>query len=153
MIRYSTVVTIDRAPSDVFAALLDADLYTKWTDMVDARFDDPAKPGVGTRGEFRFPSGPLKGRYDMEILALEPDRALNIRVDGAWLRWISHTTLEPDGDGTRMTYAGEISLLGWHRILEPIMAREAQAGEAKEAERFKDLLESEAALVPATAPA
>jgi len=153
MIRYSTVVSIDRPPRDVLAALLDADLYTRWTDMVDARFDGSATPGVGTKGEFRFPAGPLKGRYDMEILALEPDRTLNIRIDGSRLRWISYTSLEPEGNGTRMTYAGEISLLGWRRVLEPLMAREAQAGEAREAERFKELLESEAGLGLATASA
>ena len=52
-----------------------------------------------------------------------------------------------------MTYAGDISLLGWRRILEPMMAGEAQAGEAKEAERFKELLETEAAAAPPTASA
>ena len=150
MICYSSVVKIDRPPSDVFAALLDADLYGEWTEMVDTRFEGPGLPSVGTRGEFRFPTGPLKGRYDMEVLALEPGRTVDIRVDGAWLRWLSHVSLEPDGDGTRMTYAGEVSLLGWRRILEPVMAREVQAGEAHEAERFKELLESETAFVPAT---
>ena len=143
MIHYSTVVTIDRRPSDVLAALLDAELYGHWTEMVDARFDGPGAPTVGTHGEFQLPGGPLKGRYDMEIVRLEPDRRLDIQIDGPSLRWLSTTTLEPDGDGTRMTYAGDISLLGWRRILEPLMAREAQAGEAKEAERFKVLLESE----------
>ena len=81
----------------------------------------------------------------MEILALEPDRRLDIRIDGSGLRWMSRITLEPEAGGTRMTYAGDISLLGWRRILEPFMAREAQAGEAKEAERFKALLEAEVA--------
>jgi uncharacterized protein YndB with AHSA1/START domain len=153
MIRYSTVVSIDRLPGGVFKALLDADRYGDWTEMVDTRFDGPGAPGVGTHGEFRFPTGPLKGRYDMQILALETDRRIDMRIDGAWLRWISHISLQPDGVGTRMTYAGDITLLGWRRILEPIMAREAQAGEAKEARRFKELLESETAFAPAAASA
>jgi uncharacterized protein YndB with AHSA1/START domain len=153
MIRYSTVVSIDRPPADVFAALLDPDLYSQWTEMVDTRFDGPGAPNVGTQGEFRFPTGPLKGRYDMEVLALEPGRTLDMRIDGAWLRWMSHISLAPEGAGTQMTYAGEISLLGWRRILEPVMAREAQAGEAHEAERFKKLLESGSALASAAASA
>ena len=154
MIHYSTVVTIERTPSDVLAALLDAELYGRWTEMVDTRFDGPGNPTVGTRGEFKLPAGPLKGRYDMEIVRLEPDRRLDIRIDGPSLRWLSNITLEPAGDGTRMTYAGDISLLGWRRLLEPLMAREAQAGEAKEAERFKELLEApEKAAAPTTVPA
>src|SRR5262245_41878956 len=151
MMQYSTVVTIRRPPGDVLAALLDPDLYGEWTGMVGTRFDGPGSPTVGTRGEFRLPAGPLKGRYDMEIVGLEPDRRLDMRIDGSSLRWLSNITLEPDGDGTRMTYAGEISLLGWRRILEPFMAREAQAGEAREAERFKALLEAETAPAMATA--
>ncbi len=151
MIHYSTVVSIHRPPSEVLAALLDPDRYPKWTEMVDTRFEGRGAPRVGTRGEFRLPAGPLKGRYRMEILTLEPDRRLDIRIDGSGLRWISRVTLESEGGGTRMTYAGDISLLGWRRILEPLMAREAQAGEAKEAERFKELLEAEAEAETASA--
>jgi uncharacterized protein YndB with AHSA1/START domain len=151
MIHYSTVVSIDRRPGDVLAALLDAELYGRWTEMVDTRFEGPGVPSVGTRGEFQLPAGPLKGRYEMEIVRLEPDRRLDMRIDGRSLRWLSNITLEPEGNGTRMTYAGDISLLGWRRILEPLMAREAQAGEAKEAERFKELLESKTAPVPVSA--
>ena len=116
MIHYSTVVSIKRAPGDVYAALLDPEKYSDWTEMVDATFDSP-QPGVGTRGEFRFPTGALKGRYEMEILVADPGRQLDIRIDGASLRWMSQIGLEPDGDGTRMTYAGDISLLGWRRVL------------------------------------
>jgi uncharacterized protein YndB with AHSA1/START domain len=150
MIHYSTIVSIARSPSDVFGALLDAERYAEWTEMIDARFDGPGVPKVGTRGEFRFAGGPLKGRFTMEILKLEPNRRLDMRIDGSSLRWISRIDLQPEGAGTRMTYAGDIALLGWRRILEPLMAREAQAGEAKEAERFKAMLES-AAAAPAAA--
>lgn len=142
MISYSTLVAIRRPPHEVFAALLDADLYSKWTEMVDTRFLGTDAPRVGSRGEFRLPGGPLKGQYAMEILTLEPDRRLDIKIDGSGLHWISRVTLEPSDGGTKMTYAGEISLRGWRRILEPVMAGEARAGEAKEAERFKALLET-----------
>ena len=47
MIRYSSVVSIKRAPTDVFAALLDPDRYSEWTPMVDTRFHDK-DPRVGS---------------------------------------------------------------------------------------------------------
>jgi uncharacterized protein YndB with AHSA1/START domain len=154
MIHYSSMVTIKRPPGDVFAALLDPERYSQWTPMVDTRFHDP-EPRVGTRGDFRMEGGPLKGRYEMEIVALDPDRRLDFRVDGSSLRWNAHIGLEPDGDaGTRMTYAGDMSLLGWRRLLEPLFAGEVRSGEAKEAERFRDVLESEgSSSATATAPA
>ena len=154
MIRYSSMVTIKRPPGDVFAALLDPERYSQWTPMVDTRFHDP-EPRVGTRGEFRMEGGPLKGRYEMEIVALDPDRRLDFRVDGSSLRWNAHIGLEPDGvAGTRMTYAGDLSLLGWRRLLEALFAGEVRSGEAKEAERLRDVLESEGpSITTATAPA
>ena len=154
MIHYSSMVTIKRPPGDVFAALLDPERYSQWTPMVDTRFHDP-EPRVGTRGEFRMEGGPLKGRYEMEIVALDPDRRLDFRVDGSSLRWNAHIGLEPDGvAGTRMTYAGDLSLLGWRRLLEPLFAGEVRSGEAKEAERLRDVLESEGpSITTATAPA
>ena len=143
MIHYSSMVTIKRPPRDVFAALLDPDRYSQWTPMVDTRFQD-TEPRLGTRGDFRLDSGPLKGRYQMEIIALDPGRRLDFRVDGSSLRWNAQIGLEPDGEATRMTYAGYLSLLGWRRLLEPLFAREVRSGEAMEAERLRDVLESEA---------
>lgn len=154
MIHYSSIVTIKRPPGDVYAALLDPERYAQWTPMVDTRFHD-ADPRVGTRGDFRFETGPLKGRYDMEIVALDPGRRLEFRVDGSSLRWNAQIGLEPDGEaGTRMTYAGDLGLLGWRRLLEPLFAREVRSGEAREAEQLRDVLESEIpAAATATAPA
>ena len=153
MIHYSSMVSIKRAPGDVFAALLDPDRYSQWTPMVDTRFHD-TEPRVGTRGDFRVDAGPLKGRYEMEIVALEPERRLDFRVDGSSVRWNAQIGLEPDGDaGTRMTYAGDLSLLGWRRLIEPLFAREVRSGEAREAEQLRDVLESgipSAAAAPAT---
>lgn len=144
MIHYSSVVSIRRSPEDVYAALLDPDRYSSWTEMVGTRFEGVGAPQVGTRGEFRLPRGPLKGRYEMEFTTLEPGRRVDVHIDGAALRWQSRIALVPDGAGTRMTYAGDISLLGWRRFLEPLLAREAQAGEAREAEQLRDVLEAEA---------
>lgn len=152
MIRYSSTVTIDRAPGDVLAAMLDADRYSQWTEMEDARFAGGGSPGVGTTGSFRFSRGPLKGTYAMNIVRLEPDRRVDIDVTGRGLTWRSTTILEPAGTGTRMTYAGEIRLHGWRRLLEPLMAREVGAGEAAEARRFKELLETDGSPVSQALP-
>ena len=51
----SSVVTINRPPSEVFAALLDTKRYGEWTEMVDMSFDTPGEPAVGSRGQFRLP--------------------------------------------------------------------------------------------------
>jgi len=149
MIRYSTEVTIDRPPSAVFEALLDPSLYAKWTPMVDMSFEDAGPPRVGLRGRFRMAEGPIKGMLDMELVELEPDRRVTFRVTHPSLDWLAVTSLRPEGAGTRVTYAGEMSLRGWRRVLEPLMGGEVSKGEAAEILKFKALLEGDATRVAA----
>ena len=141
MIRYTSEVTIARPPHDVFEALLDPVLYGQWTDMVDMRFDTASPPSVGTRGQFRLAKGPIKGLLDVELTELEADHRLVFRISHPDVEWTAVSTLEPAGTGTRMTYAGEVRLRGWRRLLEPLAAAEIRGGEAREAQRLKALLE------------
>jgi uncharacterized protein YndB with AHSA1/START domain len=149
MIKYESQIVIDRPPSVVFGALLDPDLYAEWTPMADMSFEDAGPPRVGLRGRFRMTEGPIKDFLDMAIVELEPDRRVAYRITHPSLDWLAVTSLRPEGVGTRVTYAGEISLRGWRRILEPLMAAEVTRGEAKEISRFKALLEGDADRVAA----
>jgi len=143
VIRYSSEVSIARAPHDVFAALLDPERYAQWTPMTDMAFEGSGPPRVGQRGSFRLAEGPIKGRLEMEIVELDPDRRIVFRVSHPALDWRAVNTIRPDGAGTRLTYAGEMSLRGWRRLLEPVIGGEIRNGEAKEAIRLKELLEAE----------
>lgn len=143
MIRYSSDVTIARPPHAVYEALLDPDLYPKWTDMVDVAFDGDDGLRVGTRGRFRLAKGPIKGILDMQLTELDPDRRVVFEVTHPALDWRSVSTIAAVGDGTRLTYAGELRMLGWRRLLEPLAAREVRNGEAAEAVRLKALLEAD----------
>ena len=142
MIRHDTSIEIKRPAADVFAALLDLPGYDRWTDMVDSRWLTPGEPRVGARGEFRMPRGPIKGTLQVEILDLEPGRRVVFDTTHPALRWRAWSVLEPVAEGTRLHYAGEMTLRGWRRILEPLMKGEVQAGERKEVERLKALLEA-----------
>lgn len=144
MIRYSSQVTIQRTPSEVLNALLNADLYSKWTPMVDVEFDGGGRPAVGTTGRFRMAEGPIKGLLEMRIAELDPARRLVIKVTHPSMDWTAVSTVAPDGTGTQLTYAGEIALKGWRRLLEPLMAGEVRTGEAREAVALKAVLESQA---------
>lgn len=151
MIRYSSTHTINRPPPVVFEALLDPARYGQWTEMQGSVWDGDGPVRVGTTGSFRMASGPFAGDLRMEVTELEPDRRFVARVTHPKFDWLATTDLEPDGAGTRMTYAGEIMLKGVQRLLEPFMRGEVARGEAKEVERLKALLE-ETSTSAATAP-
>lgn len=145
MIRYSSEVTIARPPRAVYEALLDPERYEQWTPMADMAFDDDGPRRVGQRGHFRMTEGPIKGRLEMEIVELEPDRKVSFRVRHPSLDWMSLNTIQPDGEGSRLTYAGELSFRGPMRLMEPFMRGEVERGEAGEALKLKALLEAESA--------
>jgi uncharacterized protein YndB with AHSA1/START domain len=144
MIRYSSEVTIDRPPRVVYEALLDPERYEQWTPMADMAFEDAGPRRVGQRGHFRMTEGPIKGRLEMEIVELDPDRRVSFRVKHPNLDWLAVNTLRPEGEGTRLTYAGELSFRGAMRLMEPFIRGEVQRGEAGEAMKLKELLEAEA---------
>lgn len=150
MIRYSSAVTIDRPPRVVFDALLDPNRYGEWTPMVDMEFDGDGPPQRGTTGRFRLAEGPVKDMLRTEIVELEPERRIVFRTTHPSLTWLATIDLRPDGEGTRVTYGGEMALHGWKRILEPIIGAEVSKGEAREIEKLKSILEAERPnLVPA----
>jgi uncharacterized protein YndB with AHSA1/START domain len=136
-------VTIHRSPKVVIDALLDPNRYAEWTPMTGVEFDGPGRPGVGTTGRFQMAEGPFKGVLRMEIVELDPDRRVVFHVTHPALDWTATSTAAPQGSGTRFTYAGELRLKGWRRLLEPLMAGEVRRGEASEALRLKALLEAE----------
>jgi uncharacterized protein YndB with AHSA1/START domain len=142
MIHYSSEVAIARPPHEVYEALLDPARYPQWTDMVDVSFE-AHPPRVGTRGRFRLAKGPIKGMLDMELSELEPDRRVVFQITHPTLHWKAVSTLEAVSTGTRLTYAGDLQLRGWRRLLEPLVAREVRSGEAGEAQRLRELLESD----------
>ena len=141
MIRYSSTHTIERPPPVVFEALLDPARYGEWTEMQGSTWDGAGPVRVGTTGSFRMPSGPFAGALRMEVVELVPDRRFVARVTHPKFDWVSTADLEPDGAGTRMTYAGEIRFRGVQRLLEPFIRGEVARGEAKEVQHLKALLE------------
>lgn len=141
MIAYESRVVIRRPAHDVYTALSDATRFADWTDMVDVHFD-AVPPRVGDRGSFRLARGPIRGELGIEVVEVDPDRRLVMRIDHPWLSWRAVSELTPTPSGTELRYAGEVRLRGFRRLLEPLVAGDIRAGERSEAERLKTLLET-----------
>ena len=141
MIRYESRVRIARPPEAVYRGLTDATQFGAWTDMVDIEAA-AGPPVVGDQVRFRLAAGPIKGPLDAEYVALEPDRRVVMRIEHPLLSWTSTSDLTPIETGTELRYAGQISLRGWRRLLEPFVAREVRDGEHGEALRLQALLEA-----------
>jgi len=97
--------------------------------------------------------GPFKGPIHFELTALEPNRRVEYRLTHPGFDWRAEVDVEPRPGGSRLTNWGEYRLLGWRRVLEPIVAREIRNGEAAELPRLKALIEASPAGAPAAAEA
>jgi hypothetical protein len=94
--------------------------------------------------EVEFGKGPLRAKIGLEMVAVELDRRLAFTTFAPGsIHWEGAYTLDalPTG-GTRLSQAGTLRFRGWWRLLEPIVGAEIRAGEIKELERLKTIVET-----------
>ena len=143
MITYSSAVTINRPPADVFPYIVEREKQALWTDVAMRPLTEgPVR--VGSRIELTFGRGPLRATLVLEYTELEPDRrvAWTTASTGSIL-WDGEYRLESTSSaGTRVSQSGRLRFSGLWRLLEPIVGAEIRNGEVKELQKLKTILES-----------
>jgi uncharacterized protein YndB with AHSA1/START domain len=108
------VSTVIAAPPEaVWAAVEDVGSHVEW--MADAeaiRFVGDQRQGVGTRFVCDTKVGPLRLADRMEITEWEPPTAMGVRHSGL-VTGTGRFTLRPEGEGTRFTWAEELTFPWW----------------------------------------
>ncbi len=140
MPTFEQTIEVAAAPADVYRYLADFEHVAEWDPgMAESRLvsGEPGAPGAvydvvalfrGTRVPFRY-----------RIAEAEPERRVVFEGEGAKARSTDEILVQPAGDGSRITYRGELSMKGPYRLVEPFlrgtfdrMGRDAMAGlEAK----------------------
>jgi uncharacterized membrane protein len=151
MIKYESNVIIERPIDQVAAYVVDPDTHGEW--MTDVRSVEHLTDGpvaVGSRFRYGIRKGSMAINLTFRIVRLDGSATEYETEPGGPLDWSSRITYERVGDGrTRVTSAGQISLYGVRRLLEPFMAGEVRSGEAGELEALKRVLEARPAPVAA----
>ncbi|WP_027006234.1 SRPBCC family protein [Conexibacter woesei] len=96
---------IPASPERVFAVLSDPDSYGHWVVGSDTIRDaDPEWPRVGARFHHRIGVGPFKLNDHTEVIAMEPDRHLELHAKARPLG-TAHVVLDLErrGGGTNVT--------------------------------------------------
>jgi uncharacterized protein YndB with AHSA1/START domain len=96
---------IPASPERVFAVLSDPDSYGHWVVGSDTIRDaDPEWPRVGSRFHHRVGVGPFKVNDHTEVIAMEPDRHLELHAKARPLG-TAHVVLDLErrGGGTNVT--------------------------------------------------
>jgi uncharacterized protein YndB with AHSA1/START domain len=118
--------TVARPAEQVWAALTDWDGAARWLKVDRIHAEGPTAVGtrlvVTTRGRDRA----------SEITELEPGRSITLRSVQGGVTADYRYTLEPDGDGTRLTLVADVTTRGPWRLLAPVIRtaiRRADAGQ------------------------
>ena len=139
-------VVIDRSPEQVFATLNSFERFSAWSPWAEydpqARytFEGPAS-GVGAR--MRWSGNRSVGSGSQEITTSEPHRRVVVALDFDGSQAHAAYLLEPEGDGTRLTWAfdTEHGMNPFKRWLGLLFDRMIGADYEKGMRKLKSLLE------------
>jgi hypothetical protein len=101
---------------------------------------------VGSQVKSTMKVGPSTVDLLFEAIEIEPGRKAHWKtVNNGPIQWDATFLFEPNGgSGTQVTVYGELRFGGVLRVLEPLMADEIRAQEAKELVTIKMILEGAA---------
>jgi carbon monoxide dehydrogenase subunit G len=116
VIEAASVETLAASPESVFDFVADVANQATWNKDVSNLVqltDGPPQVGTKMTGEFN-----RLGRIDTEITVFERPSRLVLSSTGAQADMTLDFRFVPDGEGTRMTVSGEVSLKGGLRFME-----------------------------------
>jgi carbon monoxide dehydrogenase subunit G len=122
MAHYSTTVRTPMSPTDAFAYTADIRNFSDWDPGV-TKVRQQAGDGPSTGAAYDvtvqgFPKN-ITMRYDM-TLCEQPNR-VELISQTATLRSVDTITVEPEGDGAKVTYEADLTLRGPLALFDPLL--------------------------------
>jgi uncharacterized protein YndB with AHSA1/START domain len=141
MIKTETSTVVNRPPAEVFAYATDPAHVADWqSSALEARVDGPLQAGA-TGVEVRKFLG-RRMESTMRIEAYEPPRRFALQVTSGPVPFHVEQTVEPDGDGSRVSVAIEGEPGGFFKLAEPLVERAVKRELEGNLATLKDILEA-----------
>jgi carbon monoxide dehydrogenase subunit G len=140
MIKAETSTSINRPPDEVFAYATDPTHVAEWqSSALEARVDGPVQAGA-TGVEVRKFLG-RRIESTMRIEAYEPPRRFALQVTSGPVPFHVEQTVEPEGEGSRVSVVMEGEPGGFFRLAEPLVERAVKRELEGNLATLKDILE------------
>ena len=142
MIAYNGEIVINRPVAEVFDFATTFENFPRWSDVTTVRRLSEGPVGLGTRIQLEMGKGPMKSQNDFETVKWEKDRNWTFKtVSSSPIVWDGMFGFEPLGpESTRVRAAGQVTLKGLRRLLEPLVRGELRKTEQAELETLKGIL-------------
>ena len=122
MAEGSIVFHVPRPPAEVWTIVADLEQAPDWvTDIISVTKETDGPVGVGTRYSERVNVNGTEGAATMEVTRYDPPRVFANRGEGGPAKFTTMFTLEPDGDGTKVTHSYTMKMSGFMKMMEPMM--------------------------------
>jgi uncharacterized protein YndB with AHSA1/START domain len=141
MIRVEASVVINRPPDEVFAFATDPAHVPEWqSSALEAGVDGPLQAGVTGREVRKFLGRKMESTIRIE--EYEPPRRFALQVTSGPVPFHVQQTVEPDGEGSRISVVIEGEPGGFFKLAEPLVERAVRRELEGNFATLKDILES-----------
>ena len=141
MIEFQGSITVERSPDDVFAFVADPANRPKYQhNVAGSRVVGDGPVRAGSAFEEVLKLGPWKLRTAGEVIAYEAPRRCVIAARNGMIDYRGEFAVEDAPGGTRLTISGRAELVGWRRILQPMLRAECGRNLRQELERIREIL-------------
>jgi hypothetical protein len=143
MLNFSADLKIDRPVDKVFAWLTDPKNHGKFdTSSLEMEVLTPGPWRTGTQFRELRDLGGRKTEVLSEIAELVPNRRYIIRSKTG-PGWLGTWEFEPEGASTHLHWAGQLTMKGFARLLEPLIGRQMRPQIDRQFAGLPRLLEAE----------
>jgi uncharacterized protein YndB with AHSA1/START domain len=134
-------VLVRRPLEEVFAFVSDFENEPSWKPGLVHEVErlSPSGRGVGTRYREVLSAGGERVEQTFAVTDYEPNQRIGFVAEASGTRGLYE--VEPDAEGTRLTFTVRPRRRGLAKVLEPLRARRARASLQRELERLRELLE------------
>ena len=135
----SLSLTLQASPEAAFAVVSDLLRAPEWVpDLVSVTKVSDGPVGVGTRFTEVVQMGDKRGDGELWVTVFEPKISSRKRMERAFG---ARFTIEPEGDGCRITHDYEVKLSGMARLMAPLMGKWVEKNSAHAMQDLKQLIE------------
>lgn len=138
----SLSLTVQASPEAAFAVVSDLLRAPEWVpDLVSVTKVSDGPVGVGTRYTEVVQMGDKRGDGELWVTVFEPPRVFAHEGRGGPATFGARFTIEPEGDGCRITHDYEVKLSGMARLMAPLMGKWVEKNSAHAMQGLKQLIE------------
>lgn len=139
--RVESSIVVNRPPEEVFAYAADPANTPEWqSSALEVNLDGPLQAGASGKETRKFLGRRMESTFRID--AYEPPRKFAVQITSGPVPFHAEQTIEPDGDGARVSVIIEGEPGGFFKLAQPLVERAVRRELEGNYATLKDILET-----------